>query len=263
MESHKTSPSAVHPDFGPVVHIDEAPSDPRVIVVCEHASRRIPDWLGDMGLSTAELSSHIAWDPGALPVAQALAGQLKGALVHGEVSRLVYDCNRPPEAHDAMPVRSEDTAIPANVALSAQARQERVDGIYTPFCHGLADVLTRHASTLELMVTVHSFTPIYRGKRREVELGLLHGKDARFAKEMLASAPSELPLITRLNEPYSAADGVAHTLDHHALPNGLLNVMIEIRNDLIQTSEQQQAIADCLAPWIGQTLTALRGSEIA
>ena len=254
MESRSATLTSAQPDFGPVVHIDDAPEEPSVVVVCEHASHRIPDGLGDMGLSAEALRSHIAWDPGALPVAQALAQQLNGVLVHGGVSRLVYDCNRPPEAPDAMPECSEDTPIPANLELSANARQQRIESVYVPFCQGLEDVLIRHHRTLKLMVTVHSFTPIYRGTPRDVELGLLHGQDARFAKAMLASAAHELPLVTRLNEPYSAADGVAHTLDLHAAPNGLLNVMIEIRNDLIQTAEQQRVMANCLAPWINRTI---------
>ncbi len=261
MESRGATLTSADPGFGPVVHIDDAPGRPSVVVVCEHASRRIPDGLGDMGLSAEALRSHIAWDPGALPVAQLLARQLNGVLVHGGVSRLVYDCNRPPEARDAMPELSEDTPIPANLELSVSARQERIEGIYVPFCRGLEDVLTRHRRTLKLMVTVHSFTPIYRGAPRDVELGLLHGKDARFAKAMLASAAPELPLLTRLNEPYSAADGVAHTLDRHAAPNGLLNVMIEIRNDLIQTAEQQQVMADCMAPWINRTIPSFSSGE--
>ncbi len=257
-ESHRAPHHAGHLDFGPIVHTNAAPGDPSVVVVCEHASCRIPEGLGDMGLGQDALRSHIAWDPGALPVARAIARQLSAALVYGGVSRLVYDCNRPPEARDAMPAKSEDFTIPANADLSEPARMARIEGVYEPFCAALTDLLARYRGTLELMVTVHSFTPVYRGQQRIVELGLLHGKDARFALEMMKSAP-DLPLITRLNEPYSAADGVAHTLDHHAMPHGLLNVMIEIRNDLIETPEQQQAMADCLAPWISRTLRGMRG----
>ncbi len=263
MESRDPSASAVCPDFGPVVRIGETTGEPKVVVVCEHASRRIPVWLGDMGLNSEALSSHIAWDPGALPVAQSLARQLDGVLVQGEISRLVYDCNRPPEARDAIPAQSEDTVIPANVDLVPKARQDRVDGVYAPFAQALNDTISQHIHSLELMVTVHSFTPVYRGTPRDVELGLLHGKDARFAKKMITSADPDLPLITRLNEPYSAADGVAHTLDCHAMPNGLLNVMIEVRNDLIQTHEQQQVMADCLAPWINRTLSIMHSRDVA
>ncbi|KIC43123.1 N-formylglutamate amidohydrolase [Ruegeria sp. ANG-R] len=263
MESHDSLTSAGHPDFGTVVHTLEPTDAPSVIVVCEHASRRIPDALRDMGLSQSALCSHIAWDPGALPVAQAVADQMSAALVFGGVSRLVYDCNRPPEASDAMPARSEDIVIPGNADLSEMERETRVAEVYTPFCSELRGMLDRFSDTLELMVTIHSFTPVYRGQSRSVELGVLHGEDDRFALEMMETAAPNLMLTTRLNEPYSAADGVAHTLDFHAAPRGLLNVMIEIRNDLIQTPEQQQAMADALVPWIGRTLDAIRGRGVA
>ncbi len=241
-------------DYGPVVHIEAKNDAPAVVVVCEHASNRVPEALGDLGLPAAALESHIAWDPGALAVARLIAADMSAVLVHGGVSRLVYDCNRPPEAIGAMVVKSEDIRIPANADLTPQQRQDRIDSVYRPFCAGLSNQIQSHRKTLRLMVTVHSFTPVYHGKPRSVELGLLHGEDDRFAQAMMASAPVDLKFETRLNEPYSAADGVAHTLDAQAKPNGLLNVMIEIRNDLIRTEDQQKAMAACLVPWISRTL---------
>ncbi|WP_299986358.1 N-formylglutamate amidohydrolase [uncultured Ruegeria sp.] len=262
MESPDSLSPAGHLDFGPAVHTLEPTGKPSVIVVCEHATHRIPGGLEDLGLSPMALRSHIAWDPGALPVAQAIARRMSATLVYGGVSRLVYDCNRPPEASDAMPSQSEHFAIPGNASLSESERKARVDKIYRPFCAELETMLDRYRDTLELMVTIHSFTPVYRGQNRSVELGLLHGEDDRFALKMLENTPSDLPLVTRLNEPYSALDGVAHTLDCHAAPRGLLNVMIEIRNDLVETPEQQQAIANDLVPWIDKTLSVLRGEDV-
>lgn len=241
-------------DFGEVVHTDLADGPYSVVLVCEHASNRIPDALGDMGLSADALQSHIAWDPGALAVAKLMAERLSAPLVHGGVSRLVYDCNRPPEAAGAMPLRSEDYLIPANADMSDDERHSRIEGIYEPFAAALSNLIAENRTGLELMVTVHSFTPVYHGQQRDVELGVLHGKDDRFAQAMMATVPADPPFVTRLNEPYSAADGVAHTLDAQALPTGLPNVMIEIRNDLIKSPSQQQAMADCLVSWIARTL---------
>ena len=242
-------------DFGTVVHTATASGLPSVVVVCEHASKRIPAFLGDMGLSAEALESHIAWDPGALAVAKLMAAQMSAPLVSGGVSRLVYDCNRPPEAKGAMPLRSEDIDIPANATMTPEQRQARIDNVYRPFSQALSDMIAQHKASLRLMVTVHSFTPVYLGQKRAVELGILHGADDRFAKAMMADQPKGAAYVTLLNEPYSAADGVAHTLDAQAAPNGLLNVMIEVRNDLIRTPDQQQAVADCLVPWINRTLS--------
>ncbi|MES0823850.1 N-formylglutamate amidohydrolase [Ruegeria sp. SCP11] len=241
-------------DFGTVVHTDTADGTPEVLLVCEHASNRIPEFLGDMGLTAEARDSHIAWDPGALGVAQHMAARMSAPLIYGGVSRLVYDCNRPPEAPGAMPFKSEEYEIPANVSMTPKERQARIENVYAPFSDALSAQIAQNRSSLKLMVTVHSFTPVYHGQQRDVELGLLHGRDDRFAVAMMEAAPPNAPFVTRLNEPYSATDGVAHTLDAHANANVLPNVMIEIRNDLIRTPDQQSAMADYLVPWINRIL---------
>lgn len=244
-------------EFGQVVHDRSLSQAPSVLVLCEHASNRIPAGLSDLGLPLDALQSHIAWDPGALPLAHLLAEGLQAAEVWGGVSRLVYDCNRPPDAPSAMPARSEVYDIPGNAALTAEDRTQRVRSVYTPFCAAVQSMVAQHHRSLQLMVTVHSFTPMYHGQPREVEVGILHGRDDRFAAAMMGCAPVDTPWVIRLNEPYAATDGVAHSLDLHGLRNGLLNVMIEVRNDLLATPDQQQAVADLLIPWLHATRARL------
>jgi len=246
-------------DYGEVVHLVAGDPAPSVLLVCEHASNRIPQAMCNLGLADTLVNGHIAWDPGALGVARAMADQMSAVLVSGGISRLVYDCNRPPEADSAVPVRSEIHDITGNMNLSAGARAERVTQVYTPFRRAVADQIARHRSTLKLMVTVHSFTPVYKGVARAVELGVLHGTDTRVAEAMMD--PSLVPdgYDVRLNEPYAAKDGVAHTLDLHGPPNALPNVMLEIRNDLIATPDAQDAMADVLVAWIAATRARLPG----
>ena len=250
--------SALAIDFGEVVHV--SPGDGRcdTLIVCEHATNRIPQELDGLGLTAELLQSHIAWDPGALGVAKAMADGMGAPLVSGGISRLVYDCNRPPEAESAVPVISEIFEIPGNRRLSGVARQQRVSAVYEPFHQSLAGQIAGAGGDLRLLVTVHSFNPVYCGRQRDVELGLLHGTDDRFVRAMLDAVPADFPLVTRLNEPYSAADGVAYTLDRHGSENGLLNVMIEIRNDLIASEDRQIAIAGGLVPWIESVLGGFR-----
>lgn len=239
-------------DFGEVVHIRRAAEAPTALVICEHASRRIPAGMGTMGLGEDALTSHIAWDPGASPVADRVAALMGAGLIEGGVSRLVYDCNRPPEADSAIPEQSEVFAIPANQRLDERERALRIDGVYEPFRQAVAAEIARHRASLNLLITIHSFTPVYAGRARDVEIGLLHGQDATFAQTMLRASPRTLYDV-RLNEPYAAADGVAHTLDLHGAANGLASVMIEIRNDLIATEATQHAMAEHLANWIEAT----------
>ncbi|MCK0141149.1 N-formylglutamate amidohydrolase [Aliiroseovarius sp. F20344] len=244
-------------EFGPAVHVDLSGNLPDVVVVCEHASNRVPDHLENLGLDEEALTRHIAWDPGALPVAQALADHMSALLVYGGISRLVYDCNRPPEAADAIPARSEVFDIPANTGISEADRAARVRNVYQPFSDTLAGQIVKHRTSLELMVTMHSFTPTYRGREREVQIGILHGDDDQMAQAMMRTIPADLELNVQLNEPYAAVDGVAHTLNVQAVPHGLPNVMIEVRNDLIEASMQQAEMARKLADWIATAKASL------
>lgn len=219
-----------------------------VVLVCEHASNSIPPELDNLGLGPAALVSHIAWDPGAGAVAAYVSAALDAALIIGTVSRLVYDCNRPPEAPDAIPRQSETTDIPGNADLTGAARARRAAAIHGPFHKAVAAVMA--ARPAPILVTIHSFTPVYGGQRRDAEIGVLHDTDSRLADAMLALAGDHLPFACDRNVPYGPEDGVTHTLQLHGLPHGHRNVMLEIRNDLIATSEDQQAMARRLGAWI-------------
>ncbi|MCK0167227.1 N-formylglutamate amidohydrolase [Jannaschia sp. S6380] len=231
-----------------------------VLLVCEHASAFIPPEFANLGLSTEARRSHAAWDPGALAVAEGLSARLDAALVSGTVSRLVYDCNRPPDAPDAMRERSEVFDVPGNRNLSAADRAARVRVFYDPFRAALADRIAR--AEAPVIVTLHSFTPVFHGQRRAVEIGVLHDSDARLADAMLAVAGDHTDAVVRRNEPYGPDDGVTHTLRAHAVAGGHPNVMLEIRSDLIATKAQQAAMAGMLAGWLAAafTMTGLAGA---
>ncbi len=196
-------------------------------------------------------------------MARELAGILSAPLVQGGLSRLVYDCNRPPEAPGAVPESSEIHAVPGNTGLSARARQSRVERVCLPFRDRLAAEIASRRRQLRALVTVHSFTPVYMGEARAVELGILHGRDDRLARAMLASVPAGAAWDIRLNEPYGPRDGVSHTLDLHGAANDLPSVMLEIRNDLIATAEEQRNWAGFLAPWLHRAMARMPAGTAA
>ena len=202
------------------------------VLVCEHASNRLPQSLGTLGLPASELQRHIAWDIGAEKVARLLARLIDAPLVLQRYSRLAFDCNRPPDSADAMPEISETTHIPGNRNLSSDDKLTRTRAIYRPFHATITDLLDRRAAEgmKSMVVTIHSFTPVYKGRRRAVELGILHDRDTGLADKLITSFPT---VDARLNEPYGPGDGVLHTLNLHAAPRGLRHVMIEIRNDFL------------------------------
>jgi predicted N-formylglutamate amidohydrolase len=225
-----------------------------VILICEHASARIPPEFHDLGLGADALTSHIAWDPGAMETALALSGMLDAPLVYSTISRLVYDCNRPPESSAAMPERSEIYHVPGNRGLTDAERQERVETYYRPFERAIEAILDARGAS-SVLVTVHSFTPVFNGRRRDVEIGILHDDDRRLADAVLRIADG---YDIRRNEPYGPADGVTHTLRRHALARNLLNLMIEIRSDLVATPDQCLEMAAHLARWLDAALASIR-----
>ncbi len=219
-----------------------------VILVCEHASNNIPAEYEGLGLSPDDRDSHAAWDPGAMAVAELISHRLDAPLIASRMSRLVYDCNRPPEAPDAMPARSELIDIPGNANLSQSDREARTNAIYRPFHSALSRLVRRVAHPI--IVTMHSFTPVYFGKMRSVEIGVLHDSDTRLADAMLAISAAYTKANVQRNKPYGPENGVTHTLKQHAIRGGHLNVMLEVRNDLIATPNQQKAMADVISGWL-------------
>ena len=235
-----------------------------VVILCEHASNRFPAAFGTLGLDPSNLDGHIAWDPGARAVGIGLARALDAPFVASTVSRLVYDCNRPPEHPGAMPVRSEKTDIPGNRDLSAVQRQARVDQVYTPFHDLVEQVIADRlaAGHPTAIVTIHSFTPVYFDTHRDVEIGILHDDDSALADAMLANAPRLPHRRVARNQPYGPEDGVTHSLKLHGLANGLPNVMIEIRNDLLTSPAREEGMTREILDLLRPALTTIGVSRL-
>ncbi len=227
-----------------------------VLLICEHASPHLPDEFGNLGLSDEALSSHIAYDPGALEVARTMSSELDAALVAGRVSRLALDCNRDIGAPDLIPERSEIYEIPGNRALPADEKARRIREIHDKF-HESVETILDEPGRIGCVATIHSFTPVYFGVRRSTELGVLHDACAKFADLVIKLAPCFTPLRAGRNEPYGPADGVLYTIRRHAIERGLPNVMLEIRNDLIRSRDQQSETGKALAELLAAALERL------
>ncbi len=245
---------------GAPVAVENASAGGDVLLICEHASSRLPERAGDLGLDAQALTSHIAWDPGALAVARLMAAALDATLVYQRFSRLIYDCNRPPDSPAAMPETSEIYRIPGNEDLSTAERYARTAALYVPFHDQVAAIIAERQAVgrQPVLVTMHTFTPVYFGKPRDVEVGILHDEDSRLADAMLLAAGADGPYRIERNQPYGPADGVTHSLKLHALPNGLMNVMIEVRNDLVRDEIGQEVMADYLAGLVATAIGADR-----
>jgi len=211
------------------------------VFVCDHASNWVPPSLKGLGLPPGELERHIAWDPGALELARRLSDLLDAPLVHATVSRLVLDVNRDPTHHGSVVTRSEDTDIPGNHAISAEDRARRVQSIYQPYHHALAAVIEQSVARnpTPQIVSIHSFTPIYRKEQRPWHIGVLSGDDKRLAQPLLELLRGDGEFHVGDNQPYAPTDGVYHTLERHCASRNLRSVLLELRADLIADDESR------------------------
>ncbi len=233
--------------------------DSPFVLCCDHAGRQIPRSLGDLGVSAEDLVRHIAWDIGAAGVTRHLSAMLGAFALLQTYSRLVYDCNRPPAAEDAVAVISERTRIPGNEGASDEERERRRVAIFHPYQDKLADVLSKREarSVLTVLVSVHSFTPVWKGDARPFHAGVLYNRDARFGHAMLALLREDETLVVGDNEPYALNDKSDYTVPTHGEKRGLLHVELEIRQDLIADDPGQAAWARILARHLPAALATI------
>ncbi|MGI6851638.1 N-formylglutamate amidohydrolase [Mesorhizobium sp. 1B3] len=219
------------------------------VLICDHASNALPATFGSLGLSDEDLERHIAWDLGAAAVARYMAEVLGATLIESRISRLVIDCNRPLDAPDLIPALSETTIIPGNRDLTEAERARRVALAYDPFHAAIEDVVSERlaAGRETRLVSIHSFTPVYKGVARPWNIGIIHDDDCRLAAPLIGALQSLEGITVGMNEPYSPADRVYFTLERHARSRGLPCAMIEIRNDEIPAEAGQRKWAGLLA----------------
>jgi predicted N-formylglutamate amidohydrolase len=219
-----------------------------VVLLCDHASNFIPEEFGTLGLARSDLARHIAWDLGAAAVARRMGAALDAVLIETRISRLVIDCNRPLDAPDLIPTVSETTAIPGNARLSAEHRADRIALAYEPF-HAEIDAVVseRLADGMETrLVSIHSFTPVYKRVARPWHIGVIHDDDRRLAMPLIAALGALNGVTVGVNQPYSPVDRVYYTLERHARSRGLACAMIEIRNDELLATAGQRKWGDLL-----------------
>lgn len=220
----------------------------RRLVICDHASNRIPPRYGDLGLDATERQRHIAWDPGAAGVAESLAARLDCPLFLHGWSRLLIDPNRQRHAPDLVAAISDGTPIPGNTGLDEAEREHRWRHYHQPYHRAIAAHLDAcEAEGLRpLLISVHSFTPEIGGFVRPWQAGVLWDQDPDSAQRLIAYL-RDLGYVVGDNQPYSGRDQFGYSIEMHAVPRGLRHALIEIRQDLLLTPADQHAWAQRLA----------------
>jgi predicted N-formylglutamate amidohydrolase len=223
-----------------------------LLLLCDHASKAVPEALGDLGMSPAELARHIGWDIGGLDAAIALAEALDAPLVASGYSRLVIDCNRWPGGEGSTPEISDGTTVPANKGLTKADVDARAEACFWPYHREVdrhLDRMTANDGKVALLV-MHSFTPQMNGFERPWHVGVLWNDDARLPEPLLAELRRDPALVVGDNEPYSARASYEYTLNAHARTRKLPHCSLEVRQDLIATPDMARAWGRRLAPAI-------------
>jgi predicted N-formylglutamate amidohydrolase len=209
------------------------------------------------------MERHIAWDVGIAGVAEQLSTALDAHLVAQRYSRLVIDCNRPPGAPSSIPLVSEATMIPGNDGLTHEAAEARRQLIFEPYHRRIAEIIDArlYAGLPTVLVSLHSFTPIYAGIARPWHIGTLYQRDTRLPPLLLKLLRGESDLVVGDNEPYAVSDATDYTIPVHGEARGLPNTGIEIRQDLITDGPGQTQWAERLARIFGEVEAALQAQR--
>jgi len=236
----------------PPVRVRQPQGRSDFFLTADHAGNAIPRRLGDLGLPDSERRRHIAWDIGIAGVTEILAEALDATAVLQAYSRLVIDCNRRPEWDSAIPQVSELTTIPGNVDISPGEREARCREVFLPYHLGIAGLLDARAAARRrtVLLAMHSFTPVFKGLARSVEVGILYNpnaRDIRLPRIMLELLRTEADLKVGDNQPYAITGASDYTVPVHGEGRGLAHVEIEIRQDLIGDAAGQGAWARRLA----------------
>lgn len=236
-------------DEPPPFNVERRHGTSPFVLVCEHAGKRIPRRLGDLGLDAADLARHIAWDLGALAVARKLSRRLDATLISQTYSRLVIDCNRRIHSGAAIVEISEETEIPGNRGLSSADIDARIGEIHRPYQDCVAAVLDSREAPI--LIDLHSFTPVFKGAARPWHVGLLHGPDDRAFSDIIYDlAGGDGDLVVGDSEPYATDMDDDYTIPIHGCARGIVNVEFEIRQDLIAHEAGQGEWAARLEGWL-------------
>jgi predicted N-formylglutamate amidohydrolase len=221
-----------------------------LVVTCEHATERLPaPWRwpeADRWL----LGTHWASDIGAADLARAIAAETGGSLVLARFTRLLVDPNRAEDHPALVLVQAEGRPIALNASLSPEERARRL-ALHRAYHDAVDGAVARSAAPIVL--AVHTFTPVYEGRRRDVELGLLFDRDEALARA-IADELAPLGLRTALNEPYSGRAGLIYSADRHARRHGRRALEIELRQDLASRSAVRARLAPALSTAVATVL---------
>ena len=222
------------------------------LLLCDHASNRLPAEYGDLGLGPEQLRRHIAFDIGTADLTRILAARLGAPAILSRFSRLLVDLNRGEDDPTLVMRLSDGAVVPGNAQITPEERARRIAAYHRPYHDAINAVLDAGlaAGIRPAILSLHSFTPVWRGVKRPWQAGVLSALDRRLAERLLAGLSADPELVVGDNEPYSGALK-NDTLHRHGANRGLTSAILEVRQDLI-------ADAAGIADWVDRLVPILQ-----
>lgn len=244
--------------------LNENSSSP-VFLIADHASRDIPAKYDDLGIDDPSLlRRHVAWDIGIEDVTKRMADKMDCAAAFSKFSRLLIDANRYPDDPSSIPYISDGVTVPDNQAVSDADRADRIKTYFDPYHTKITEILAAklaiHAAPL--VISMHSFTPIMSDFERPWHVGVLWDKDGRIALPMLDALQKNPTLVVGDNEPYSAREPLGYTMNEHGTLRGIPHVVVEIRQDLIDTHHGAEKWASLMVDVLHQITDKVKADPL-
>lgn len=211
----------------------------KVLITCEHATNDLPE---DYQWSESDrrnfVDEHWGLDIGAFEMANALAIELKCVFVHSLYSRLLLDTNRSIVSDTLFRKTGDGKEVDLNKNLTHEEEQRRIKRFYIPYYEALREISSKVSPTYVL--SVHSFTPIYQGETRSMEVGVLYGLDStKFAIDINAGM-NDKGYCSEVNKPYDGITtmGTLKSLIYAKYPAKRQGITFEFRNDILSDKEK-------------------------
>ncbi len=210
------------------------------LFTAEHASNHLPCSYNDSDQQF--LQTHWAFDIGIAPLMKHLCAALSCRGVQTEFSRLWIDANRSPTQEGLIKTEIQGTPLSFNQNLSPTAREDRKNNFHAQYHNTISDIITSHA-TPPMLISMHSFTPIWNDQLREMDIGVLFDRDEDIA-HALASILQDEGFFVALNQPYSGKNGLIYAADRHGTENNIPYVEFEFNQSIICSTERISAVAN-------------------
>lgn len=259
-KARDTAPSLLGPDEPPGAEIVNGGGKAGLVLICDHASNRVPRALDRLGLADGVFAQHVAYDIGAAAVARRLSAAFDAPLVLSGYSRLVIDCNRPLDDPTSIPEVSDNIVIPGNEDLSSDDAGIRAAACFHPYHDAIRAQLTamdaeRGEDTA--IVSIHSFTPLFGGFERPWHIGVLWNADGRLALPFMDALARDPDIRVGDNEPYSARENFGFSMAEHGEKAGRPHLLVEIRQDLIMAERDAKRWSERIGAAIESAIATL------